>query len=70
MDAIVETFFLVLLLGWEALKWIGSTLREGFFYGVGVTVLYYLILLHIRLQATESLLKQINEKLDAKRRED
>lgn len=31
MGAIVETFFLVLLLGWEALKWIDSTFREGFF---------------------------------------
>lgn len=71
MDAIVETLFLVLLVGWEALKWVNNVLSEGSIYGaLAGAVIYFLIEQNRRLKVIESSLKQINEKLDAKRRED
>lgn len=71
MEGIMEIFFLVLSLGLEALKWLNNVLSEGSIYGaLAGAVIYFLIEQNRRLKVIESSLKQINEKLDAKRRED
>lgn len=71
MERLMEFFFLVLLLGWEAFKWVNNVLSEGIIYGaLAGAVIYFLIEQNRRLKVIESSLKQINEKMDSQRCED